>query len=167
MLVRDGVRESAVPENDGEPDHVLQTCILVPIYSRQLRMALQGGGIQGIQYLPIRVVRPSGELIRGFSVANILNCVDALDLRLSVVARYPKDYFLPSRRGLVSSVNHPVLIRSAVVDYDIMPLSVFTPSVYVSDRFVRIFQDGRFTGYSFREVPTAGDELTFPQSALT
>jgi hypothetical protein len=154
--------KATAPENDGEPDDVLQTCLAVPIYSRRLRLALDEGGIGGIQYLPIRVVRPNGELIAGFSVANILNCVDALDLRLSAVSRYPADYFLPARRGLIRSVNAPVLVRSAVAAYDIIRLSVFTPSVYVSERFERIFRDGDFTGYSFQEVPTGTELSTVP-----
>src|SRR5436190_23647045 len=54
------------PENDREPDDVLQSCLNLPIYSLGLRTALDANGVTGIQYLPIRVIRPCGELIPGF-----------------------------------------------------------------------------------------------------
>ena len=91
--------KATVPANDGDPDDVLQSCLSVPIYSPRLRSSLEEVGIGGVQYLPIRVIRPSGQLIAGFSVANVLNCVDALDLRLSVVSRYPEDALFSFRGG--------------------------------------------------------------------
>ena len=152
--------KATVPANDGDPDDVLQTCLSVPIYSPRLRSSLEEVRIGGIQYLPIRVIRPSGQLIAGFSVANVLNCVDALDLRLSIVSRYPEDYFLISRRGLIRGVSAPVLISSAVEPFDLIRLATFKTPLYVSERFERVFREGRFTGYSFHEVPTTAESAT-------
>jgi hypothetical protein len=53
------------PENDGDPDDVLQTSLGVPIFSNGLRGKLDEVGIKGIQYLPIRVIRPNHEEIGG------------------------------------------------------------------------------------------------------
>lgn len=148
--------KATTTENDGEPDSALQTCFGIPIYSSQLRAALKENGIDGIQYFPINVYRPNGELIRDFSVANVLNCVDALDVRLSTVSRYPEDYFIESRRGLIRSINAPVLMQDLIDQYDIIRLNTYQVSLYVPERFVSVFAAGRFTGYSFHEVPTVG-----------
>lgn len=110
-------------ERDGDPDDVLQTCFFVPIYSARLRAALEDAQITGIQYLPIHVLKMGGIKIPGFSVANILNCVDGLDAERSEVERFPDDYFLPARRGQIRSLNKVVLVGSAVDRYDILRLS--------------------------------------------
>jgi hypothetical protein len=151
--------KATTTENDGETDDVLQTCYIIPIYSRRLRAALEKHGIGGIQYLPINVYRPSGELIPDFSVANVLNCVDALDLRLSAVSRFPEDYLIASRRGLIRGINAPVLRADQIAQYDIIRLSTYPVSLYVSERFVTVFEAGHFTGCSFQETPTV-DRIT-------
>lgn len=142
------------PENDGEPDDVLQTCYNLPIYSRQLCDALEGNGIAGIQYLPVQVYRPDGEEIPGFSVVNVLNCADALHLSLSSLSRFPEDYFIPSRRGLIRAIYTPVLRGELISRYDIIRLSPYPVPIYVSERFRAVFEAGRFTGCSFHEVET-------------
>jgi len=140
---------------DGDPDDVLQTCFFAPIYSRRLRGALEEAQISGIQYLPIRVLRRGGTEIPGFSVANVLNCADGLDVQSSEIERFPDDYFLPTRRGQIRSVNRAVLIGAVVDRYDILRLCSYPSQLYVSERFVLLFEANRFTGYSFREVPTS------------
>ena len=147
--------KAATVQQDGDPDDALQTCVPVPIFSSRLRAALEEGGITGVQYLPIRVIRPNGQLILGFSIANVLNCVDGLDLSRSAVERFPNDYFLPARRGAIRSINRPVLAGPAIDHYDIVRLSLYKAPLYVSERFVQIFEDGRFTGYSFQEITTS------------
>jgi hypothetical protein len=137
---------------DGDPDDVLQTCFPFPIYSPRLCKSLEEGGIAGIQYLPIRVIRRSGDALVGFCIANILNCVAALDMERSIIQRFPQDDFLPQRRGRVRAIKGPVLLRAALAPYDIIRLEGYTPPIYVSERFVRIFEAGGFTGYSFREI---------------
>ena len=140
---------------DGDPDDVLQTCFPFPIYSLRLRRALEDAGYAGIQYLPIRVIRSGGDGLAGFCVANILNCVDALDLERSAVERFPEDYFLPQRRWRIRCVKDPVLIRSVLARCDVIRLSGYTEPIYVSERFVLFFEAERFTGYSFHEVRTS------------
>lgn len=136
--------------NDGEPDDVLQTCLSVPVYSRRLRSAIEEAGIAGIQYLPVMVFRPDGTRIGGYSIANLLNVVPALDLDKSDYDVYPDDYFLPQRRGQISGIRKAVLRRSALKDLDVIRLAEFVVDIYVSDRFKTIFERGKFAGYSFR-----------------
>lgn len=143
---------------DGDPDDALQTCFAATIYSARLRDALTETRVAGVQYLPIRVLRLGGGEIPGFSVANVLNCVDGLDVQASEVERFPDDYFLPARRGQIRSIGKAVLIRAVVDRYDILRLSGYRSQLYVSERFVRLFETNGFTGYSFREVPTSPAE---------
>jgi hypothetical protein len=141
-------------ESDGEPDDVLQTLFGVPIFSSRLRSALDLHTIGGLQYLAIRIVGFDNRDIDGFTVANILNCVDALDRAKSDYGVFPPDYFVASRVGQIRSINRPVLIRSMLRGVDIVRLKPYRASVYVSDRFVQLFEDGEYTGYSFHEVET-------------
>ncbi len=50
-----------------------------------------------------------------------------------------------------------MLISSAVEPFDLIRLSTFRAPLYVSERFERMFREGRFTGYSFHEVPTTAE----------
>jgi len=142
-------------ENDGEPDDVLQTCLHVQVFSPRLCSAMVSADIGGIQYLPLRVLKSDGVDINGFSIINILNCLDALHCKFSEVSRYPADYVLPERRGLIRGVIKPVLIDSVVEPYDIVRLTAFNTPVYVSSRFVKVFEAERFTGCSFHQVMTS------------
>lgn len=140
------------PENDGDPDDVLQTHLGIPIYSGRLRVALEQANINGIQYLPIKVLRPNGEQIKGFSIANILHLVPALDLDKSDYDVYPDDYFLPERRGLVSGVRKGVLKANELENHDIIRLKKYEVRIYISEKFKDVFEKNSFTGYSFHEV---------------
>jgi hypothetical protein len=148
------VRASSA-ESDGEPDDVLQTLFALPIFSCRLRSALDQHRITGVQYLPLRVIGFDGREIDGFTVANILNCVDGLDLSRSKYGVFPADYFLAACQGQVRSIEKPVLIRTALQDFDIVRLEPYKPPIYVSERFVQVFEHGGFTGYSFHEIETS------------
>lgn len=142
-------------ERDGQPDDALQTLFGLPIYSSRLRGALQQAQINGIEYLPIRVLHPDGRSIEGFSVANILNCIQALDMERSEYRLFPEDDEFPVRRGRMRTLNKVVLIDAALKGVDIIRLSKYRWPIFVSQRFVDVFESGGFTGYSFRLVSTA------------
>lgn len=142
-------------QNDGVPDDVLQNHLGLPVYSRRLRAALEASGIRGVQYLPIRVFRPNGEQISGFSIANIVEKRQALDRLRSDYDVFPDDYFLLERRGNVRGIRRAVLRAEALADCDIARLDEFPSSVYVSERFKAAFEAVRCTGYAFREVRTS------------
>jgi hypothetical protein len=67
------------PSDDGDPDDVLQNHLGIPIFSPGLQQGLSSGGIRGIQYLAIQVLRYDGSLIEGFAIANILHLVPCMD----------------------------------------------------------------------------------------
>ncbi len=133
------------PEDDGDPDDVLQTHLDVQVYSPRLRAALEAAGVRGIQYLPVRVIRSDGTEVPGFSVANLLNLVAALVIGKSKV--------LWERRGTIRGIRYATLRASALEGFDVVRLKEYSPSIYVSERFVRAFEAGGCTGYSFHRVP--------------
>ena len=114
---------ASTPERDGEPDDVLQTMFGLPIFSARLRTAIHLEGIRGVQYLPIEVIGFDRRKVVGFSIVNLLNCVDALDRNSSTLELFPPDYFLPEQRGEVRSITKPVLVLNTLFGFDIVRLS--------------------------------------------
>jgi Immunity protein family (Imm11) len=138
--------------HDGDPDDVIQSHLGLPIYSLRLRETLEGAGIKGIQYLPIKVYRPNGDQIEGFSLVNVLHLLSALDMEKSDYDVFPDDYFYLEDRGKVMGIRNAVLKADVVQGYDIIRLQEYYVGLYVSERFKRLFRQHKFTGYSFYEV---------------
>ena len=139
-------------ENDGDPDDALQNAELLPIYSERLINALKDSKIEGIQYLPVNILRPDGRRIDGFCLANFLNFIEALDLDKSDYSRFSDDFPNPNARGKISGVRKFVLKENKLIGFDIVRLVEYKRSFFVSEKFKEVFEKGRFTGYSFREV---------------
>lgn len=135
--------------HDGEPDDVLQNHLGLHVFSERLRDALTRADIGGIQYLPVDVRLSDGQVIEGFAIANILAMISAFDFKRSNYDVFPDDYFLPERRGLVRAIRKPVLIKSAIAEYDVFRLAEYDIMHFVSDRFKHVFEAGEFTGYAF------------------
>lgn len=144
---------STQEEGNQGPDDVLQTAVdVVPVVSQRLRQRLEAEYIGPIQYLPVQVLRSDGGSFPGYSIANILKVVPALDWERSGYDLFPADYFLPERRGEIQGIWRPVLLKAKLDGYDIARLKEYPVTTYVSERFKTAFEDGSFTGYSFREV---------------
>jgi hypothetical protein len=141
----------AEPENDGDPDDVLQNhMVRLQIYSARLRKALEQAGITGIQYLPARVSHFDGSPISGFAIANIVDVVAALDLERSDYSRFGPER--PDRMGEIVGLRMPVLRGAALEGHDVIRLKEYPLYVCVSQRFKDAFEAGGFTGYSFRPL---------------
>ena len=138
------------PENDGDPDDVLQNAAGIPVYSSRLRKTLQTATIGGIQYLPVNVLRQERLSIKGYTIANILNRVSALDLDRSDYDLFGED--MPSKRGQIAGLRLPVLRANALRDYHVIRLTEFPFYIFVSDYFRTLFEKHSFTGYSFRPI---------------
>lgn len=134
------------------PDDVLQSSLLVPVYSPRLQDALTSAGIRTIQFLPVTIVRPNLKPIQGFAVANVLILKPALDLDASDLEVFPSDYFLPARRGLVRSVKKAVLLAKALKGCDIVRPAEFPVTLFASERFKSAYEKHGCTGYIFGEV---------------
>jgi len=144
--------KSDCSETDGTPDDVLQNHLGIPIFSARLREALDRAKIIGIQYLPIGVLYSDGRSCNGFSISNVTNIVPAIDMERSDYDRFPPDYFFVKDRGKISGLRKAVLKAEAIENYDIIRPQEYNVAIYVSRKFVSVFEDGDFTGCSFAEV---------------
>jgi hypothetical protein len=130
-------------QNDGEPDDVLQNLLGLPIYSKRLQMALINEGINRIQYLPVKVLRPDNSEIEGFAIANILDLIPSLDWERS------KYELRQNRPGEVRYISYMVLKHQSIQGYDIFRMKELKLYIIVSEKFKTVFEKNRFTGYSF------------------
>lgn len=139
-------------KNDGIPDDVLQNYLMMPVFSERLVEKLKGIGIEGIQYLPIKVCRPNGECFENFYVANFINYVEAFDYDKSKYNRFSETFPNPNKRGKISGVMRFVLNEEKLKGYDIIRLKEYSQRFFVSERFKDVFVKNNFTGYSFEEI---------------
>lgn len=137
-------------ELDGEPDDVLQTRLFLPIYSSRLQKALKDAGIKGIQFLPIKVFKSDGSEIKGYAIANVLNLLPALDEDKSKFTLFGN--VRPDKPNDIMSIEKMVIHKSVVEKHDIFRLRSYPLALLVSDKFKKIFEDNKFTGYSFPRV---------------
>lgn len=144
--------KSTKNETDGVPDDCLWNHLLLPIFSSRVQRALADARVEGVQYLPIRVLRPDGSEYFGYAIANVLNLPAALDRERCDFSVYPDDYFLPDRRGSVSGIRKAVLRKEFLQGFHIVRLKEFEVAVYVSQHFVDVYEKNKFTGYSFAPV---------------
>jgi hypothetical protein len=134
------------PKWDGEPDDVLQNALGAPVYSPRLQDALNLAGIEGIQYLPVRVCHADGVEVPGYALANIINLVACLDWEKAEYRRWK------GRPGQVRSITHLVVKGDALRGYDIVRMKEFPVKILASQKFVDVFLRNRFTGYSFAQL---------------
>jgi hypothetical protein len=147
---------SSKPENDGEPDDMLASCVGFPVFSRRLREALARAnvGVRDIQYLSIHVLRSTGEELPGFAAANVTTRVPALDREHSTLLEVHEDEVDPlTGMPKVASFWTAALRKEHLSGHDVIRLAEFFPSVFVSEKFVRVFQESGFTGATFKPVP--------------
>jgi hypothetical protein len=144
--------KSKSPEEDAPPDDGLVNHLAVLIFSSRMRLTMEGAGILGIQHLAIRVFKSDGCEYPGYSIANILNLRSSRDYDRSDFSVFPEDYFWATDRGRISSLRTAVLKRSTLQDLDILRLEGFRHAVFVSRRFVDLYTNHCFTGYSFQRT---------------
>lgn len=144
--------QSVTPTEDGPPDDGLANHFGLLIFSSKMRAALEGGGVVGIQYLPIRVLTSHKSEYSGYSIANILNFPSALDWKRSDFAIFTEEDGEADEIGQISSLAKAVLSGHALRDFHIVRLREFPPAVYVSQVFLDVYIKQALSGYSFREV---------------
>ena len=138
--------------NNGIPDDALQNYMMLPIYSPIFIDELSKANIEGIQYLPINILKLNNDCLNGFYIANILNFIEAFDEKKSVFNRFSQDFPNPNVRGQIAGVMKFVLKREKLIGFDIIRLKEYELCFFVSEKFKDIFEQNKFTGYSFKEV---------------
>lgn len=137
---------------DGIPDDVLQNAYMVPMYSNKLVDDLTNAGIEGIQYLPVKVLNFKQEVENSFYIANFVNYIEAFDFTKSNYNRFSEDFPNPNVRGAIAGVMKFVLLKEKLRGFDVIRLKEYNQRFFVSEKFVDVFEKNNFTGYSFREV---------------
>jgi len=138
-------------KNDGCPDDALQNHLMLPIFSSRLVKILQEN-IAGIQYLPVSVLNSKGQKLDGFSLANFLFFIEAFDYDNSEFNRFSTDFPNPNVRGKLAGVTKFVLKKERLVGLDVFRLRDYESRFFVSEKFKSLFEENRFSGYSFRKV---------------
>jgi len=139
-------------EDDGDPDDALQNHLMLPIFSERLIGALRKENIEGIQYLPVKILRPNGEELKGFAIANLINFIDAFDYEKSNYDVIPSDFPNPNARGEIAGVRKFSLLKEKLHGFDVIRLKNYELRFFVSETIKNIFKKNKFTGYSFKEV---------------
>jgi hypothetical protein len=137
---------------DGDPDDALVTDVAPPIFSPRLQRALLAAGIDGIQYLPVRIRRSSGLVVDGFAVANVLSVRKALDPTRSTYSVYPGDHFIREKRGAVRAIQKYTLDDRALKDCDLLRLEEYKVALLCSERVKLLFEEHCLTGWGFELV---------------
>jgi hypothetical protein len=140
------------PKENGPPDDTVVNHLGLPIFSPRLQRTLKNEADAKIQYLPVRIVRWSGELLEDFAIANVLDARCALDRSRARFSVFPNDYFLQDRRGKISGIQRIVLIGEALSGAELIRLEEYSATLLCSERIKRIFDDNHFTGWGFEPV---------------
>ena len=137
---------------EGVPDDILAEHLNVPTFSHRLREALERAGVgrKDVQYLPIHVLKSTGEELEGYAFANVITRIKALDYDRTDWGPLPPDPeegIDPATGKLkVNGIWRAALIEAKLKGHDLVRLVEFFPPVYVSERFADVFRDGNFTG---------------------
>jgi hypothetical protein len=130
----------------------------VPIFSQRLRDALQRARVatKDIQYLPIHVFRSTGEEVEGYTIANVIARVPALNYDLTDWGPLPPDEKegIDPRTGRpqVQAIWRAALQSTKLKGHDMIRLVEFWPPVLVSHRFADVYREGHFTGATLTPV---------------
>lgn len=149
---RDSLIRGVDPDYNGRIDDVLGNAAGFPVFSERLRTALAASnvGTLDIQYLPLRVVRCTGEEIEGFAAANVIARIAALDRERSFLLGVREDKIDPlTGQPKVKHIGKAALTSEVLEGHDVIRLLEFFPPIFVSDRFVKVFNDLRCTGAEF------------------
>lgn len=141
---------STSADRDAPADDVMYFDSDFPIFSPRLRKAMDDASLArgDVQYLPIRVIQSTGDVLEGFSVVNVLSKLRALNVKESKFVDYDMKRFDPTT-GMpeIAIVGKPVL-TSAVNEFggDMFRLAEHLQKVFVSERFAKEFAKSAYSG---------------------
>lgn len=145
------------PEACGDLDDWLLNHFGLPLLSGRLKAALDSAGITGIQFLPVTVLAFAGEVLTTYYLASVASLENAVDLTRTIHSRFPDDFPNPHVRGKVRGMREVVVRKDAVQGHDLFRLSEGSLSLYCSDRFRSVCEDGGFRGAEFQEIGVSAD----------
>ncbi len=119
-------------------------------------LAKAGVGRNDVQYLPVHILKSTGEELEGYSFANVIARVSALDYDRTDWGPLPPDPdegIDPETGKLkVQGIWRAALIEAKLRGHDLIRLVEFFPPVFVSQRFADVYRNGNFTGATLNPV---------------
>lgn len=118
--------------------------------SKRVQQVFEACDIQGVQFLPIRIVHKSGVEIPGYAVLNVLNVIPALDHEHTVWLTSEKDQVeYPQLNILKVALN-----RDAIGGIDIFRLQESRTEMFISRRLKECLERAGATA-GFKFIPVA------------
>ena len=130
-------------ESNIETDYLRNTVRWLIVHKR-VQKTFEDKGIEGIQYLPIKLIdSATGNINLNYVAVNILNVIEAFDLDKSEykhMEKYDFYTFLPHATYLDLKV---------VKNYDIFRSSKSTSAIYISQKIKDLIDENQWTGFDF------------------
>lgn len=121
------------------------------VVSNRFKNVLSESGIDGIQYLPVKVINSKDNTtIDNYYVANVLHVVDALDLQNS-------DYSVMDIDGeKIYSIRKYVVIQDKVKNVHLFKLKGYEIPIFASELVKKLTEKNNITGCDFLEIGVQG-----------
>ena len=145
----------ALFDEEAEPPDFPFTSNDLPVFSPRLKALMESLGVEGIQYLPLRIRhQASGREVQGYQLANYLCLIDCLDWDRSVYQLWTKDNLLfweqrPHMLGTFRDVQKAVLDSSRIGTVPIFRLWGWEVMVVVRGDIKRAVEAAGMTGCWF------------------
>ena len=134
------------------------TRFMLPVYSSRLKSLVQGKGVVGIQYLPLKIRHSLTSVeIYGYHLVNYLKIVDCLDRVHSVYGTWTKDNLLfwekrPWMLGTFRDVKRVVLDPDKIGDAQLFRLWGWEDVVIIRDDLKYAIEETGISGCWFTEL---------------
>jgi hypothetical protein len=121
-----------------------------PIVHKRIKNIFEEKMIENIQYLPVNVIDSNtGAVDDNYYVMNIMNCIEAYDMKKSIYHRnekYPE--------FILFNASKIILNKENCLPYDIFRCIHNKNWIYVSEKIKTIAKQNKFTGMKFFERQT-------------
>lgn len=141
-------------EFDGTPFDALCDHLGIPVISERMSTSLLEHVLKPgeVEFLPVRLIRPNNREILGYRIMNILHSVPALDLERSKFVSYNPAYIDPATNRPHVAVGRPAIRGDLLKSRSIVRIPDVQMSIFVSQCFVDVYRQNRFTGCTFTKV---------------
>jgi hypothetical protein len=130
-------------------DVLFATLEMIPVFSERLHRSLINAGVgeADCQYLPLHVLRSTGEEAPGYSAANVITRVAALDRESCfMLSEDESEIDALTNRPKISAIGKIAIFATRLGNHDMARLVEYPCALLVSQRFFDVFREGKFTG---------------------
>lgn len=136
---------------EGDLDDFVVNDAMVPLVTKRLLDLINALKAPAFQALPADAIWCSGRRERVF-ILNFTKLIPGLDMRNTRIERYPNDYPNPQKRGKIWVIMTPVLLRRAVLGWDLFRCEGYPDELFASNGFRDRFNRAAMTGVAFDPV---------------